>query len=280
MNDQYALLINTCDKFEDCWYPFFKLFSIYWQDYDGKIYLNTEYKDFSYNGLNIIPVKGCGKHDFPKTKRATWSQCLRSALEEIDSEIILYMQEDYFLQDHVKNNIVNSFVQLMHQYPDIECIQLTQHVAQGERSDYEHLNKIRMNKGDINIVCCQASLWRKSTLLKFLRNYESAWHFEYWGSKRARFLASNLFVIDNKWMKQESEIIPYIFTGVIQGKWFQPVIKLFSDHQIEMDFSQRGFVQDTGKPTINERIKLRIKNSPVELRFYREWLMAKLRICY
>jgi len=278
MNERYALLINTCDKFEDCWYPFFKLFSIYWQDYDGKIYLNTEYKDFSYEGLNIIPVKGCEKHDFPKTKRATWSQCLRWALEEIEAENILYMQEDYFLSNHVKNHIVNDFVQMMTQQPEIECIQLTPNVEQGERSVYKHLNKIRMKKRDISVVCCQASLWKKSTLLKFLRDYESAWHFEIWGSKRARFLKSNLFVVDEEMLKQESEIIPYIFTGIIQGKWNEHVKKIFSDHHIEMDFSKRGFVQDTGNPTLKERIKHRILNLPVELRFYREWLMAKLRI--
>jgi len=278
MKERYALLINTCDNFEDCWYPFFKLFSQYWKDCDGKIYLNTEYKDFSYEGLNIIPVKGCEKHDFPKTKRATWSQCLRWALEEIDSEIILYMQEDYFLHNHVKNHIVNDFVQMMTQQPEIECIQLTPNVAQGERSVYKHLNKIRMKKGDISIVCCQASLWKKTTLLKFLRDYETAWHFEAWGSKRARFLKSNLFVVDEEMLKQESEITPYIFTGIIQGKWNELAKKLFSDHHIEMDFSKRGFVQDTGRPSIKERIIYRILNSPVELRFYREWLMAKLRI--
>lgn len=29
----YSILVNTCDKFEDCWNPFFKLLSIYWPDY-------------------------------------------------------------------------------------------------------------------------------------------------------------------------------------------------------------------------------------------------------
>lgn len=55
---KYSVLVNTCDKFEDCWNPFFQLFSLYWQDYKGTIYLNTE-KDYSFDGLDIIPVKGC-----------------------------------------------------------------------------------------------------------------------------------------------------------------------------------------------------------------------------
>lgn len=55
---EYSILINTCDKFEDCWNPFFKLWSIFWKDCKGHIFLNTEYKDFSYPGLNIKAVKG------------------------------------------------------------------------------------------------------------------------------------------------------------------------------------------------------------------------------
>jgi len=272
----YSILINTCDKFEDCWYPFFKLFSIYWPNYDGKIYLNTEYKDFSYEGLDIIPVKGCEKNRFPRTKRATWSQCLRWALAEIDSDIILYMQEDYFLKDRVKSHVINDFARLMCLDPDIDCIQLTlPSVGQGTPSNYKHLNKARKNKGDVSVVCLQASLWQKSTLLNYLRDYESAWHFESWGSKRAKFLPSNFFVVDTKWIEEESEVVPYIFTGIIKGKWYEPVTEIFSDHHIEMDFSKRGFIQDTGNLTIIERIALRIINLPVELRFYLEWLKAK-----
>lgn len=43
---KYALLVNTCDKFEDCWIPFFSLLKKYWPDCSGKIYLNTEYKSY------------------------------------------------------------------------------------------------------------------------------------------------------------------------------------------------------------------------------------------
>ena len=86
----YSILINTCDNFEVCWIPFFKLFKKFWPNYKGKIYLNTELKEYQHSGLNIISIKNekLGKK---------WSQCLKYALEFIDEEYILYMQEDYFL---------------------------------------------------------------------------------------------------------------------------------------------------------------------------------------
>ena len=71
MENKYAILVNTCDKFEDCWEPFFKLFALYWPDYKGPIYLNTEYKTFTYGNLNIISLKICEKKK--DHSEITWS---------------------------------------------------------------------------------------------------------------------------------------------------------------------------------------------------------------
>ena len=57
MKDNYAILINTTDSFDDCWEPFFKLFKKHWPEFNGKIYLNTETKEFKYSGINIISIK-------------------------------------------------------------------------------------------------------------------------------------------------------------------------------------------------------------------------------
>ena len=121
---KYSVLVNTCDKFEDCWNPFFKLFCMYWKDYKGKIYLNTEYKDYSFPGLDIIPVKGCvGKKI--NGSFATWSQCLKWALDSIPEDIILYLQEDYFLKSQVQTSMIDDAVNLMLENKDIKCIHLT-----------------------------------------------------------------------------------------------------------------------------------------------------------
>lgn len=163
----YSILINTCDKFDDCWDPFFKLWSLHWTDCSGKIYLNTEYKDYSYPELDITAVKGCERHHIPKEKRATWSQCLKWALETMDTDIILYMQEDYFLKDTVKNEIIENYVQLMTEHSDIACIQLTdQAVLDCGGSEYERLNAVILKQR--YRVSCQAALWRKQELLEII----------------------------------------------------------------------------------------------------------------
>lgn len=262
MQNNYALLINTCDNFEDCWIPFFKLFTIYWPDYKGRIYLNTEYKDFSYPGLDIVCTKVCEANKVPRNKRATWSQCLKWALEQIDTDLVLYMQEDYFLKDKVKNDIVEKFVSLMHENISIDCIHLTdQAVISSNESEYENLDVVAIKQR--YRVSCQAALWRKSELLRIIREHENAWEFEEFGSKRSAVYGNNYLVVSKNYVKlNQYEIIPYIFTGIIQGRWFEEVIPLFEKHLIKIDYSKRGFVAHATKKPIIKRIEYRLNKIP------------------
>lgn len=262
----YSILINTCDKFEDCWNPFFKLWSLYWKNCNGKIYLNTEYKDYSYPRINIVPVKGCATHNIPKGQRATWSQCLKWALEMMDTDIVLYMQEDYFLKDTVKNEIVEQYVKLMEENSDIQCIHLTdQAVLADQATPYPHLNKV--NPIQRYRVSCQAALWRKQELLDILREYESAWEFEEFGSQRSSIMNHTYLCVDRTYVQLDKfEIIPYIFTGIVQGCWYDPVVELFKKHQIEVDYTIRGFVSERKKKPLKQRIKYRLNKIPKIIR--------------
>jgi len=273
MKNNFSILINTTDSFEDCWLPFFTLFKKYWPEYSGKIYLNTETKVFSYPGLNIISVQN--NLATPKT-RITWSECLIRALNSIDSEVILYMQEDYFLNNNVKNDIIENFVQLMQDNNEIDCIHLTDQGSPAEKqSKYDNLWTIPQKHQDR--ISCQAALWKRDVLKQYIRNYESAWNFEWWGSKRASILKHNFYVVNKSWVKLNTfEIIPYIFTAVIGGKWFKEVVPLCEKHNIKIDYAKRGFFEYR-KQTITNKIKAKLKRFPVELRSSFGLILLKFR---
>lgn len=276
----YSILINTCDKFEDCWDPFFKLWSLYWKDCTGKIYLNTEYKDYSYPGLDITVIKGCEKHHIPKNKRATWSQCLKWALEEIDTDIILYMQEDYFLEDHVKNDCIRYFINLLQENPEIPSIQLTRYgIPAIQPTSYPNLYSSDPNF--FSYLSCQASLWRKDVLFSLIRDHETAWNFEWWGSKRAKYVGYNFLTINPQWLKEKKEIIPYICTGVIGGKWYRPVVDLFKKHGIIIDYNQRGFYERNRKLTWKERIHIKLSIWRIKsiIEIWRLFLSKEKMVC-
>jgi hypothetical protein len=259
----YAILVNTCDNYEDCWEPFFQLFSKYWGNCRGHIFLNTEFKNFTFNSLDIKALKVSSVNGAKlSSKRNTWSECLKWALERIDSEIILYLQEDYFLKAPVKNEMVENFVELMQINPEMACIHLTdQAVISDGASKFEHLNKVRFHQR--YRVSCQAALWRKSELLNLLREYEDAWEFEEFGSMRSAIQRHDYYVVNENYVKlNQFEIIPYIFTGIVQGKWFEEVVPLFEKHKITVDYNVRGFLKNAPRKSFKKRVAYRLKKIP------------------
>ena len=258
---KYSVLVNTCDKFEDCWNPFFKLFSLYWRDYKGKIYLNTEYKDYSFPGLDIIPVKGCvGKKI--NGRFATWSQCLKWALDSIPEDIILYLQEDYFLKSQVQTSMIDDAVKLMLENKDIKCIHLTdQGCSTFGSSAYEGYDQCVLH--DKYRVSCQAALWYKDELYSLLREWESAWEFEQFGSKRSAILNHTYIAVSSKVVKKDCfEILPYVFTGIVKGRWYEETIPLFEKHDIVIDWSKRGLLSEVKSETFLQKTKRRMGRVP------------------
>lgn len=274
----YSILVNTCDKFEDCWSPFFKLWLIYWPNCRCNIYLNTEYKDYNFERLNIIPLKVCENRNISKNQRTTWSQCLKWALEAIDSDIILYMQEDYFLKDEVKIDIIEKYVELMHNQSNIQCIHLTDQAVRAEKkSQYDYLNSVKYSQR--YRVSCQAALWRKQELLDLIREYEDAWEFEEFGSMRSSILQKDYYVVDKAYVQlNHFEIVPYIFTGIVQGRWNEETVPLFQKHNIYVDFSKRGFIKDTPSKPFLKRFKYRLNKIYKIIRNKRELNLLKIQL--
>ena len=268
MNHKFSILINTTDSFEDCWFPFFRLFKIYWPEYQGKIYLNTETKTYTHQGLTIISLQNNKNNP---NSRFTWSECLRRALTLIEDDIILYMQEDYFLKNYVKNDLVEMFVQLMHENSKIECIHLTDACGNLAETSKYHDNLHHLVSPQRYLTNCQAAIWKKSTLLSIIRSHEKAWQFEEFGSIRAEKLKPIFLGVDRTWVKHDQfEIIPYVFTGIIQGRWYEHVVELFRKHDIVIDFSIRGFVNQAPNRSIQTKIKYRLNRLPVLIKHWFE----------
>ncbi len=265
MTINYSILINTTDSFEDCWIPFFTLFKKFWPDYSGKIYLNTETKVFNFSGLNIISLQN---NQYTPDIKITWSECLLRALNSINDDVILYMQEDYFLKDDVKSDLVEKYVRMMHENSAMHCIHLTdQAVIPDQKSnEFEGLYLAALKQR--YRISCQAALWRKDSLKAYLRTYENAWEFEEFGSKRAKMSKENFYVVDKLWVRLNYfEIIPYVFTGVIQGRWYEEVVPLFAKNNIKVDYTKRGFVKDAKPKSLSKKIKGKLKRIPVLIKY-------------
>ena len=235
MNREFSILINTTDSFSDCWEPFFKLFCKYWPDYDGKIYLNTETKTFNYKNLNIISVQN-------GLKNGTWSQCFEYAVKNIDEEYFIYLQEDYFFHNKVDHRKIIYFFDIF-KTNKIDCLHLTDQCSEGpfNRTDLSEEIWEFSNNASYRIST-QAAFWKKSMLLNVIRSWESGWDFEKFGTKRTINRPFKIMTINHDiYKKNHNELMPYVFTGIIKGKWKKEVVQLFDDHEIRIDYLLRGF---------------------------------------
>lgn len=260
INKNYAILVNTTDSFDDCWLPFFTLFKKYWPDYNGKLYLNTETKIFKFEGLDIVSIQN---DIVNKGYRPTWSECLKRAIDFIPDDIILYMQEDYFLNDRVKNDIVDDFVIKIKQEP-IDVIHLTDACSNGPFADSNtYSDLVAFDKKAKDRISCQAALWKKDVLRSYINDDESGWQFETYGTRRAHYRNHKIYKAKKEVFNlSRNQIIPYVLTGVILGRWKRDVIPLFKDNNLVVDYSVRGYHEVRLPLPFNKRLVNKIKRAP------------------
>ena len=236
LDENYSILVNSSDGFEDCWGPFFTMFRKFWPKCTAPVYLNTETKVWQFPNFNIQ----CTTVQGNQQRRLTWSECLISALDQIKTPFVLYLQEDYFIHQPVRTEVISTAVQQMLAHPEIKHIALSRHgsMAPYEPSHFEGLLKIRQ-KAKYRIST-QAALWRVETLKSYLRPEENGWMFEIYGTFRAQ-RRQECFLCANFDISKGGPAIEYLHTGIIKGKWLAEMPAVFAANNIEIDYSKRGF---------------------------------------
>jgi hypothetical protein len=234
----FSILVNSSDGFDDCWLPFFTLFTKYWPSCQAPIFLNTETKEWSYPKLSIY----CTTVQPKGEKRLTWSECLIAALKKVDTPLVLYFQEDYFIHQPVRDEFIQAAVNYMLTNPEVKHIGLTRHGGRGKYDKHQEkwLHTIRQRAK--YRVSTQAGLWRVDALMSYLRPEENGWMFEIFGTWRSH-LRREIF-LDAKFEEVNGgPAIDYLHTGIIKGKWLRAIQPVFEANNINIDYIKRGFYE-------------------------------------
>jgi hypothetical protein len=225
-----AILITSCDAFEDCWGPYAHGLHKYWPDCPFPVFLITNEKTFSnpsITSLRIHPDRG-------------WARNLRQAMDAVDAEILLYTHEDFWLSSPVDT---------------AELLDFVGHVAAG-RADYIRLYPApgpdRPFAADPRLgvladnapyrTSLQTALWRKSVLQDLLRDDESCWGFELEGTPRSRRYGERFLCV------QPQKAVPgrnqpiglhYVCTAINKGRWATEAVEYANREGLKIDFSNR-----------------------------------------
>ena len=240
-NKLYTIIVNSSDGFEDCWSPFFTLFKKYWQNNQSPILLNTEFKNYVHPGLDIKSTK---IHDGIVDRKLTWSECLINALEQVETPLVIYLQEDYFIESKVNHSKIDELISKMNEDTQIKYIGLTAFGNYPPFNDYQKDKCLKIvSKTSKYRISTQAALWRTETLLSYLKSDENGWEFEIFGSRRAK-KRNDLFLTLSPDYLKKNIVFDYQLTGIIKGKWLRTIPALFERENIQIDFSKRGFYKE------------------------------------
>jgi hypothetical protein len=266
MSENYSILVNTSDGFEDCWNPFFTLFKKYWPSCAAPIYLNTETKIWQHPSLNI----NCTAVQGNQLRRLTWSECLIGALDQINTPLVLYFQEDYFIHQPVRVEVVASAVEHMISNPEVKHIALTRLGSLGPYEPYSSDEFQIIRQSAKYRISTQAALWRVDALKSYLRAEENGWMFEIYGTWRARRISETFLCARNE-PEDGGPAIDYLHTGIIKGKWLREIQPVFERHGIEIEYEQRGFYQP--KIGVLHKLEVGIKLLSRPIYFLRQLLL-------
>ena len=241
-----AVLITSCDAYSDIWDPFFQLMDKFWDDIPYRVYLNTETIEFNQK-YNNFEVSSLTLYDKKRKDKTTWSKRMLDVLERIEEEYVFILVEDFFLREKVQTQLMEEILDRMDKDPLMSQVQFfgtrtnCDNCVQNTMSDDIVLEQIGDDKAKVVFV---PVIWRKSTLVKWLRPHESIWAFEACGAKRARrwkykeqvYRAYSPAIFNYLWEKE--------CYCVVNGKWMMhPLIEnLFEVNDINIDYSVRGTI--------------------------------------
>lgn len=254
MNKKVAILVNSCDLYEDAWDPFFSLFKIQWPDCPYDIYLNTENKNYTCDCLNVKTIT-TGSEGF-------WTARIKKALKEIDADYILFMLEDFFLLKQVDESKLDAVISGMQEDSDVGFLFFT---PIGVKYDIEYnpgtLFSDVSKYADYRVNAC-LGLWKKDFLLQMLYLDGSPWEFEH-NATRLSWLSKYRCCVINP---EYSSVFSYSILlsegyGITQRKWLPKNKELFAEHNIHVNFSNLGFLEKKTKLSDEIKQNKKVKNN-------------------
>lgn len=253
--DNFTIIVNSCDKYEDAWDPFFKLLKLQWPDCSKyEIILNTETKVYNCDFLNVKTICGGNK---------TWSIRLKNVLKSIDSELVVFLLEDFFLKSPVNQKDFLEIVDYMLK-ENIGYIGLKYRpnrlLKDGSLPKEKFIERDNLS---VNLrLPLISSMWNRKYFIKLLRNHESPWDFEQYAGTRSKRIKQKVLDANNN-QGFYNAIFDYDIDmqygiGISKGKWLMPKTKEFLDsYGFKVNYDALGVDNETYYKAIGV-----IKDSP------------------
>lgn len=218
-----AIVVSSCDAFFDCWKPFAFFFRKYWPHCSLPVYLI----------VNELPFRSSSIRPLIVGEDRGWASNLKLALQHLEQSHVLYLQEDYFLQSPVREELLAAdFAYAFEHEVDAFCFR-----ARAElEPDFEPINeRFGVVPRDSNgRTRCQLTLWKRESLLSVLREGENAWKMESSGSARTR----DLKILSYR--TRENAPVSYLMSAIVRGLWTRDALRMCAENGLAITPHFRG----------------------------------------
>lgn len=219
MSSTCTVLVASCDKYADLLEPFSRLWEKFWPDCPFETVLVTETAPASRLCFNRVVACGPG---------GNWCSRLVRALDAIETEYVILLCDDYYLERSVDTALV---LKRLGQAKRFDAGNLRLIPNPVTKIPYrEDLREYRKNTA--YCIATQAGIWNRAFLRGLAEGKSSIWEFERYGSfdlkgERRPILGT------------PTREFPFV-DAVHKGCWEPFGVKVLKENGIAVDFAKRG----------------------------------------
>lgn len=183
MTFDLTVLVGSCDKYSYLWSPFAFLFNTHWdQSIDVPKFILTETKSENLPGFQFI----CSEKDRPgpAPSQKNWSNAVLTALNQITTKYVLWMQDDYFLVRTLGKETFESYFYLMEHYKADKLAIHYPHTELKLTPLIPEFSIYTMDQDSPYTNTLQSAIWNVEFFKRCLLPNESPWEFELLGGVR------------------------------------------------------------------------------------------------
>ena len=263
-----TILVSSCDKYEDSWYPFFELLKIQWPDCPFDIVLSTETQKYECDSLNIKTVN--------VEKELSWTARLKYVLNQIDTEYVLFFLEDFFLQSPVKTEVFEKALEIIKSDDNIGLVHFTpveKEMPIPENNLEECFYELPVRKRTLRTRVA-VSLFRKEYFLKLLYKDENPWQYERESHIRSMVAGYKIYRQDYRLYAPAFHytLDHSIGIGITAGKWLKNNKQLFESMGVfGVNYDRLGVLDD------KEANQMRADKKDIKKVGFKEWFYVKFK---
>lgn len=244
------ILVQTCDAYSHFWDGWYKMFDRFWDfELDWQIYFCNEEVDLPFNDDRIKQIKtgkskqymGVEEREWlptfggPKQVDEGWSDRLLTMLNSVDSDYILYFQEDQWPKFKIDKDLFYDLGNFCYAY-DVGALKLHRinrfDDIQRKETDIYVKNKklIQWTEDSEWIVSHQPTIWKRELLIDINIKGEGFRDNEYSATERLKEKYKDnfpkIYSYNHDWFYERS--------ASTAGNWVEPVAWEFDEVQNEI----------------------------------------------